>query len=383
VLYFHLQKKWLSTASDAKIPYLLSDKEEKETLLLSPFISGVASDTVVTLLVQAYAKTQKISDKITLKKAIEILIEAFISHAVLGDLLGRNDRHLMNSLMDSVVEGIPQKMTLEALSSPEKILAYAETIATQKTKAISLIDIDLKWLLGEKNTDWALAEIDCGLSELNLLSLLPAFNDYNAKTNPFFEKRKAYIAHYFTHYCQTQDAILEKKELLFSTVKKIYPSPISEQKLKLLGQRIHFFEKSKVPVIKFFKRYLVDFRIRWVHKATLLTLARMAHESNSTNLLNALKETDLLKYLPPQSTFAPNGSSVLLELQCFRGVLSKKDQAILSEKERETWEAVAANISMMAEKFNSQLFTSLEDKKQFIQQDAAVLLKSLLSSDVS
>src|SRR5688572_24379393 len=121
---------------------------------------------------------------------------------------------------------IPQKDILENLNSPKGILAYAKNIVMSQTKAISLLDIDLKWLLGEKNADWALVDIDCGLSELNLLTLLTEFNDYNSTTNPFFEKRKEYIAHYFDVFCQKQKAILEKKELLFSAIQKIYPSRV-------------------------------------------------------------------------------------------------------------------------------------------------------------
>ena len=311
------------------------------------------------------------------KKTLEGLIEVGIQHAVLGDLLGRNDRHLMNSLITFVVEGIPQENILEDFRHPKKTLAYAENIATNSTKAIALTAIDSKWLLGEKNTEWMLADIDFGLSELNLLSLFTEFNDYDAKTNPFFEKRKAYIAHYFKVYCQKQETILSKKELLFSTIKKIYPSSIAAQKLTCLTERIKRFEKSKEPVVECFKRYLLDFRMRFVHKITLMELHRMAKESNHQELLNALENSSLLKYLPPQSR-ASCESSVLLQLQCFRGVLSKKDNVILSQKNREPWETVAANISMMTKKFHSTLFKTLEDKKAFIQEDTAALLKFLL-----
>lgn len=373
VFYFSLQKKGLSTASYAAMPCVLANKEH-DRLLLSPVISGVSSDTVFSILVEA---AKKHPHEGHLKKALEVLIEAFIHHAVLGDLLGRNDRHLMNSLIDAVVDGVPQKNTLDDLNSSEKILAYAENIAINQTKGISVIDIDLKWLLGEKNTGWALAEIDVGLSELNLLSLFPEFNDFDSNVNPFFEKRKAYIAHYFDVYCQTQAALLANKELLLSAVKKAYPASIAEKKLKILTERIAIFKKSKERVIEFFRRYLLDFRIRWVHKATLMELDNLAKESNDMHFLKVLKESHLLRYLPPQSDFASYESSVLLQLQCFRGVLSKKDKMRLSEKDREAWETVAANISMIAEKFNYPLFKTLEDKKKFIRQDTAALLKVL------
>lgn len=379
LLYFHLQKALLSTASHAKMPCLLSNKKNTEALLLSPLIPGVTSDTTLSLLTEAYRKAENNHHKITLKKALEILIEAFIHHATLGDLLGRNDRHLMNSLLALVIDGIPQTHALEDLIDAEKIVDYAHTIVTQGTKAISLIDIDLKWLLDETNAAWALTDIDFGLSELNLLSLLPEFNDCHSK-NAFFEKRKAYIAHYFTLYCKKQDTILEKKEFIFAAIKKIYPAHLSEKKLTLLAQRIKIFEKSKAPVIKIFKRYLLNFRIRLAHKETLIALDKMAKESKHITLLHALKETGLLKYLPPQSTFISNESSVLLQLQCFRGVLSKKDSVILSGQDREIWETVAANISMVAKTFNHKLFRNLEDKKRFIKKDSTALLKHLLSS---
>lgn len=376
LLYFYLQKELLSMANSIKPPCRLLNSKSKEELLLSPLISGIASDTALSILTQAYRKTENNNHKVNLKKALEVLIEAFISHAALGDLLGRNDRHLMNSLI-ALVDGIPQKTLLEDLNDLEKILAYAKNIVANKATAISLIAIDLKWLLGEKNTDWALVDIDFGLSELNLLSLLPEFNDYNLKINPFFEKRQEYVVYYFNVYCRKQEAILEQKKLLFSAIKKIYLANIAKKKLELLMRQINLFEKSKGPIIASFKRYLLNFRIRLVHKATLVALDRIAKESNNLHLLNALKEADLLKYLPPQSTFVSSDSSVLLQLQCFRGVLSKKDRFILSEKNRTTWETVAANISVIAKKFDSSLYEALEDKKRFIKKDTTALLKSI------
>src|SRR5205085_5397945 len=107
---------------------------------------------------------------------------------------------------------------------------------------------------------------------------------------------------YFEVYCQKQEAILEEKELLFSAIKEIYPPHILQKKLQFLTQVIDFFEKSKMPVVNLFKRYLLNFRIRLIHKETLVALDRMAKESSNINLLNALKKTDLLKHLPPQST---------------------------------------------------------------------------------
>ena len=185
LLYFHLQKELLPTSSQAKLPCILSNKE-KEEILLSPLVPGVASDTALSTLMQNYRKTKNNTQKFHIKKILEVLVEAFISHAALSDVLGRNDRHLMNSLIEFIDDGVSKSNILEDLNNPEAVLAYAKTIETKKTQAISLIDIDLKWLLGERNTDWALADIDFGLSELNLLSLLPEFNDYDLKTNPFF-----------------------------------------------------------------------------------------------------------------------------------------------------------------------------------------------------
>jgi len=382
LLYFHLQKQFLPTASYAKTPFILSNKKIKEELLLSPLIPGAASDITLSKLTQAYRTTQYNDHKSILKKALEILIEAFFCHAALGDLLGRNDRHLMNSRIASVVDGIPQKSTLEDLNNLEKILAYAKSIVTNKIKAFSLIDFDLTWLLGEKNAGWILADIDFGLSELNLLSLLDEFNDYNFKTNPFYAKRKEYVERYFKVYCQKQKAILEKKEILFSEINKSYTPKISEEKLKILTQEIIFYEKNKEAIFKLFKRYLLNFRIRRVHKATLVTLHEIAKNSKNMKLLNALKAAKLLKYLPPEPDSASSELNVFLQLQCFRNVLSEKDMIILSEGKRTiTWEIIASNISTIAEKFNSKLFKALQDKKQFIKNDTAELLKGLRNTE--
>ncbi len=375
LLYCQLQKALLPTASNAKMSSLLVNKENNEVVLISPLNTGMASETVLSLFVQAYRKAQHNDQKYSLKKSMEIIIEAFISHAVLGDLLVRNDRHLMNSLIDFVIDETPQRISLDDLNNSEKILAYAHNIVKMKTKAISLIDIDLKWLLGEKNADWILADIDFGLSELNLLSILDEFNDYNAESNPFFEARKKYIEHYTHEYCRQLEAILENKKMLLSCVEQIYPANVSGIKLKLLSQRIELFDKNKGYVVELFKRYLLDFRIRLVHKEALYTLGSMASETNNMQLFNALKDAGLLIYLPPRMSRVSNESSVFLQLQCFRGVLSAKDTALHSEKDTTTWEIVASAIGVVAEKFNTNLFRSLRDKIQFIEKDTEALLE--------
>jgi len=379
LLYFRLQKHFLSTACFAKMPFILSNTDNKEELLLSPLIPGVASDTIFSKLIQTHRNAKHDDNKQILKEALEVLIEAFLRHAALGDLLGRNDRHLRNSLIAPVVDGMPQKNTLEHLNNPEKILAYAKTIVTKKIEAFTLIDFDLAWLLGETNAGWILADIDFGLSELNLLSLLAEFNDYDSEMNPFYEKRKEYIEHYFDVYCQKLEAILEKKEILFSEITKCFSPEVSEEKLKILTQEITLAEKSKESVVKLFERYLLNYRIRRVHKATLVALHKNAMQSNNIHLLNALEEAELLKYIPPHSVFASFVPSVLLQLQCFRGVLSRKDMMTLSKEERISWETVASNITTIAEKFNSELFKALQDKKHFISNDATELLIGLRS----
>lgn len=375
MLYFQLQKEFFLTANHAKTPYLLSNKDTEEALLLSPFIRGLTSDIVISLLEKAYRTT----NKIILKKALEILIEEFVNHAVLGDILGRNDRHLQNSLMALVSDGIPQKNTLEYLIDPEKILWCAEKIATEKSKAISLIDIDLKWLLEEKNFAWALIDIDFGLSEINLLSLLPEFRDYDLKNNQFLEKRKEYIEYYFDMYCQKQDAILEQKELLFSAIRKNYPFEVSGKKSKILKQRIEEIENNQDHVIKVFERYLLNFRLRLIHKITLFALYKIAKDANNQHLLNALKEAELLKFIPIESTFVLTEANVFNQLECFRGVLSKKDRMIVSENNKTDWETVAANISKVAKNFDNKLFQELEKQKQFVELDSAVLLQVILA----
>lgn len=378
LLYFHLQKECLFTASSAKMPWSLLNNEKNDVLLLSPLIIGVESDIGISLLTHFYKNTETKNAKSTIKKALEILIEAFIEHAVLGDLLGRNDRHLMNSLMALVVNGVTQNTTASDLITLEKVLAYSQSIITNKISSISLIDIDLKWLLDEKNFDWAFVDIDFGLSEINLLSLLDEFNNFNLKANMFFEQRKKYVIHYFKVCCQKQEALLEQKDLFFSAVQKIYPYNFSKKNLILLAKRINDFKNSKKHVIKIFKRYLLNYRLRLIHKETLLTLYKIALGSNNVNILNHLKEANLLQYLPPEAAFAEYDPSVFFQLQCFRGVLSKKDQVILSKTNRACWETIASNISAVTKKMNNDLFNELEANKKYVIQDAQAILSSII-----
>lgn len=380
LLYFKLQKELLPTASYAQPPCILLSSKNDDGLLLSPSIPGVSSDTALALIIQSYKNATIEQDKSDIKKSFEILIEAFMHHAALGDLLLRNDRNLMNSQIAFIVDDALQQNTLEDLMDPEKILAYSKEIIKKKIEAISLIDLDLKWLLEEKNAEWILSDIDFGQSELNLLSLLTEFNDYNSKENPYLENRKKYIARYFKVYCRAQTNILLKKELLFSAIKTTYPLDIGDKKLEILSRRIDLFEKSKAPIIEMFKRYLLDFRIRSVYKKTIIALNEIAKQSNNRLLLTALKKADLLKFLQPQSTFAPYGSSVLLQLQCFRGVLSRNDKLKISDENQTRWEDVSFSISTIAEKFYPKIFNDLEDKIKFIKNDTEALLDFLPQS---
>ena len=163
---------------------------------------------------------------------------------------------------------------------------------------------------------------------------------------------------------------------IISEINKCYTSQDSDKKINLLSQQIERCRETKKYTIKLFKRYLLTFRIRMVYKSTLYALHDMANESNNTNLLNALKNADLLKYIPPQFSTSAN-LNVFLQLQCFRGVLSKKDMIILSEKRSTNWEAIASNISMIAKQFNSPLFKALQNKILFIKNDTVKLLNAL------
>lgn len=377
IVYFHLQKKFLSAVSATKTPYILSNKVHDEFLLLSPLIHGIPSEIALSILTYHYKKIRSNDHKRILKKALDKIIEEFFNHAALADLLGRNDRHLMNSLIDFVIDSEPQNIALDDLLNIEKLLTWAQNIVENKIAAVSLFNIDSKWLLGEKNADWALIDIDFGLSEINLLSLLTEFNDFDCRTNMFFEQRKRTIAYYFNVYCQKHKTLMENKEVFLSAIKKFYPSHISDGKLKLLAQRISVFENSKNPIIKLFERYLLNYRIRLIHREALFALYKIATEFNELNILNVLKEADLLIYLPPRAATASSETSAFHQLQCFRGVLSKKDQAMLSESNRIIWETVASNISKIAKNFDADIFYSLEDKKKFIYDDTHLLLNSI------
>lgn len=373
-LYFYLQKAFLSTAKFAKMPWLVSSAITNETLLLSPLMSGVESDIALSLLKYEHDSAENSEDKSIIKKALEVLIETFIEHSALGDLLGRNDRHLMNSLIFSVADGIPQTTAVKDLVAHKNLLTFANKIAENKAEAFGLIDIDLKWLLEEKNYHWIFADIDFGLSEINLLSLLDEFNNVDAKNNQFLETRKKYIAYYFAIYTNTQKVLLENQALIFSAIKTIYPLEFAEKKLMLLAQQISYLENNRKCIIKVFEHYLLNYRIRLAHKETLFMLYKIAKKSNNVDLLTDLRHADLLKYLPPDSAFDTYEPSVILELQCFRGVLSRKDQAAISQHDRVCWEGVASNISLVAEQHNQDLFTALEEKKKFISQDTEILL---------
>lgn len=364
-LYARLQKQLLLTARFAEEPFDLVSADAQEVLMLSPEISGVASDVMLSTLQYAYQHAERHDDKNLFQQTLKIFIDAFIRHSVLGDMLGRNDRHLLNSLIAPIVDGVPVHNTRNLIHHPDSLLSFCRRLVLDEGEAFSLIDFDIAWLLGEENAQYSLDDIDCGLSELNLLSLLAEFNDYDAELNPFFDQRKETIEHCFSVYCQQLDSILGERDTVFSEIAVCFSSERVDEKSKILQERILFFEDSVDAVIQLFERYLLNFRIRRVYKDTLFSLYSMAMQVNQVDLLDALRDAELLHYLPPGSVLASYNPSVFLQLQCFRGVRG------------DAWDTISSSIATIAERFNGELFSTLEDKKQFIITDSAELLECL------
>ena len=381
LLYFNLQKKLLTIAKFSHIPTVLLNKDSQDALLLSPIIPGIESDTILSILMQTEEYISNNSDKIYIRKAIEVLIEGFFSHAALGDVLARNDRNFMNTFIAPVFEGVTQNNILNQLSNNEQVLSFSRFIAEKGNQSISLIGFDFTWLLDAVNVDWIFADISFGVSEINLLSLLAEFDVDSESNISSYEKRRKMILHYYQVYYNKLKSFINSSEVIISELKRSYSGSESQEKLKSFQEILKLIGDGKEFSIKIFRRYLVDYRIRKLYKVTLVSLYKQIIKSNDVDYMEAIEKSELLKYIPEQSIADTAYPSIMLELECFRGVLSNNDIAVLDKDKRKkiSWESVIARIDALSELVDFKVCEELQVKKQFIINDATCLMEEIVN----
>ena len=194
------------------------------------------------------------------------------------------------------------------------------------------------------------------------------------------KKEKKYIEYYFHIYYQNKNKLLNKKDFILSKIKEFYPDNIAKEKINIFNQNILFFTKNEMGIVTIFERYLLNFRIRLIYKLMLIQLNNMAQDSHEPHFINTLRSSYLQKYIPSPLYFNQDKASVSIKLQCFRGVLSKKDMITLDKKTDISWETVAFDILTITKKFNTNLFKSLIRKEEFIKTDTVALLADIKKS---
>ena len=362
ILYSSLQRRFLYSSRFANIPFLL--RENEGNLLFSSSAPGVSSDIIFTKLIQARKNVAIPNDMITIDEALKVLLEAFISHAALGDLLGRNDRHLINSNIAFIEDDAIKTDVLNYFSSATDVLTWADNVAVNKMDSFSLVQFDIEWLLEEKNIEWMLLDIDFGLSELNLLSFFDEFNVYDDGDGVFYEKRKELIEYFYHIYIQTQSVIVKNKNFIFSEIKKYFSKQIVCEKIQFIEKNIFYFS-NKETIISFFSRYLLDYRIRKIYQGSLNGLYQNAIDANNQEILSNLSHANLLQYIPARFGCDTLNQSASIELQCFRGVTYQ-------------WGEVMCRIENILKSFSPTLLSSLQNKKEFIKNDADKLLQGIV-----
>ncbi len=373
MLYFYCQKRFFDFARYADTPAVLAGTKADDELMLAPTVPGLSADVVLTNLYQCRHKMEYDEIKALVVEASKVLIAAFMKHAALGDLLGRNDRHLNNTLLAPVIDNNIQDIKPSDLSDPPQGLQFCKRVLLEKMSAFSLIAIDFEWLLGANNNSWALVDIDFGLAEINLLQLLPEFSIANFKDERLQSQRKTSIQFYFDVYLQQLRQIMADAEVISCEISKIYPKHLVADKLEIFNKNMGLMKSSHDYARQVFRRYLLDYRMRMVYREALGQLRELAQLPNNQTLLNQLKETGLSRFLPPEGVRLAD-SNAIIKLQCFRGVMSKHDAHMLQKTQKLAWEDVVLHIDKIAQSFAPDIYQQINEAIQFIKQDTAVLL---------
>ncbi len=287
VAYLRLEKLFLENANIKQMPFYYRNVKGSD-LLITPVINRQSLDSKLSELLQGEKEKPQ---KDFMKKIVFLLA----AHAALGDVLGRNDRHLSNT-----------RIAVDESGQIERLVAFDIS---------NLLDSDRRYVCKDPwslNYDWIIEDVKQGVSEITLLRIL---DDYQAD-----RKKKVYrhrlrnrielLKNWKDRYLKKWNEITSDDNiaLIKDAILDVYNDTpeIALEKIKVLDRWVQTDPERFLKEI--FRAHLVDFEVRCIYRQYL----RQIKEKAGSNSLGYLE-----KYLLPEED-----GYLASRLEAFRGILS-------------------------------------------------------------
>lgn len=274
-------------------------------------------------------------------RVIHNLLLCLGEHAALGDVFGRNDRHLGNSHVawDSGSDAF-------LWNDRDK---HDFCLDIRQSQQLWMIDFDIQYLLKRDNYDWMLEDIRQGLSEMNLFTVLwPHF---------LYESNDEELLKVIDVFQQAYEGLLQQMcreealDWIDQWAQNIYGTSEVRSLRHSLSDQIDYLCSASWKK-SHYRALLVDYRYRYTIKLILqdrLDQGKLAGE--------------FLRYV-----VAPELRGAALHLEAFRGVSGHSflDQASLQE--RMSWEVLEGELEVF---LGQECWLEVQRKKQGFEEQFA------------
>ncbi|MCK5494380.1 MAG: hypothetical protein KAJ14_14815, partial [Candidatus Omnitrophica bacterium] len=236
--------------------------ENGTELLIMPVIPGNSANVLITALI----KEKKY------KELKGLILNYMIYQMALGDVFGRNDRHLANTHIKMIEDKINLVMTF-----------------------------DNSYFLNEQNYDWTEEDISQGIHECNMTILLPEFYDSDSRLLLFEEIEKKYK--------EIWQKVIENRSYIDKLIWDVY-GDFAQDKITILNKEMNAGPKKVLE--RHYRSLFYGYMYRRVYRKHL------------TALLNGYfikgEDANYKKYCYPEEN---NDFTASRYMECFRGVLQK------------------------------------------------------------
>ncbi|OED37232.1 hypothetical protein AB834_02070 [PVC group bacterium (ex Bugula neritina AB1)] len=327
--YHAIQAKFIHPEFIAPQP-VYYHSQQGNSLSVAERFPGISSETFFRFWMTG---AQKIDIEIN-----DIFVTCLAKHAAMGDVLGRNDRHLGNSHLASVT------------SSGEETKDLNIFMDINESQKLWMIDFDIQYLLESNSDDWILEDIRQGLSEINLLPFLleVSSSSKNSLKRCLSLFHEVYIT--FLNQIKTPKSL----EWIESFAQNIYGQDFAKQLTLSLSHKVDFLMTMDWKK-DYYRAFLVDYRYRFFLKNLLEDKFRRNPSKN-----------EWIEYIDAKSS-----KGAAFQLEAFRGVSAKN---FVSQKKlgfRKNWEDLELKLRVFLGK--EDFFKARKRRDSFLEEFFEIL----------
>jgi hypothetical protein len=334
--YHEIQAFFLNKGFEHPLPFYY-DNNQGPSLSISLKFPGLSAE----LFFREWLKVEENRVSPRLRTA---LLSSLAAHTALGDLFGRNDRHLGNTHI--------------ACSPLDESFSNDIVESFESAQTLWMIDFDLQYLLKSDNYDWICEDIRQGMSEWNILRLCIK----NFLCRPDLDEIFSLLKHMNTRYRNTLDLLNVPLNQTFLKEKLTYyyGEVKANETLELLYEQWAEIIQDRW-MDKHHRAFLLDYRYRCVLKESLS--------------LEYLKGGDL-------GPLAIYGKRLPLEgvasyLEAFRGVSSKPFAKKHGHEGRLSFEELEEEVS---KRVLQERWEEIQESKRLFEEETETVLARLKRS---